>query len=67
MKTNDAKKIKEPEKEKSRLKTIVADLTLDVSILKELAPKLLTRVVAAVRYVWHSGSLGSPKDAPVEL
>ena len=37
MKANDAKKLKELEKENSRLKTIVADLTLDVSMLKELA------------------------------
>ena len=37
MLANDAKKLKELEKENSRLKTIVADLTLDVSMLKELA------------------------------
>ena len=37
MNANDAKKLKELEKENSRLKTIVADLTLDVSMLKELA------------------------------
>ena len=35
MLANDAKKLKELEKENSRLKTIVADLTLDVSMLKE--------------------------------
>ncbi len=37
MKANDAKKLKELEKENSRLKTIVADLTLDNAMLKELA------------------------------
>ena len=39
MLANDAKKLKELEKENSRLKTIVADLTLDVSMLKELSPR----------------------------
>ena len=37
MKANDAKKLKELKKENSRLKTIVADLTLDNAMLKELA------------------------------
>ena len=37
MKATDAKKLKELEKENSRLKTIVADLSLDVAMLKELA------------------------------
>ena len=36
IKANDAKNL---EKENSRLKTIVADLTLDVSMLKELSPR----------------------------
>ena len=37
MVANDAKKLKELEKENSRLKTVVFDLTLDVAMLKELA------------------------------
>ena len=37
MKATDAKKLKELEKENSRLKTIVADLSLDVAMLKEIA------------------------------
>ncbi|SHF07835.1 Transposase [Ferrithrix thermotolerans DSM 19514] len=37
MKANDAKKPKELEKENSRPRTIVADLNLDVAMLKEIA------------------------------
>ena len=37
MKVNDAKRLKELEQENSRLKKIVADLTLDVDMLKEVA------------------------------
>ena len=37
MKVNQAKKLKELEKENSRLKKLVADLSLDNSILKEAA------------------------------
>jgi putative transposase len=36
MKANDAKKLKELERENVRLKHIVADLTLDNAMLKEL-------------------------------
>ena len=36
MKADDAKRLKELEKENSRLKRIVADLTLDNDMLKEL-------------------------------
>ena len=35
--TNDANQLKESEAESRRLKTIVADLTLDGAILKEMA------------------------------
>ncbi len=37
MKADDAKKLKELEKENARLKHIVADLTLDNAALKEVA------------------------------
>ena len=37
MKANDAKRLKELEHENSRLKHIVADLTLDNAMLKEVA------------------------------
>ena len=37
MKVDQAKKLKELEKENSRLKKLVADLSLDNSILKEVA------------------------------
>ncbi len=37
MKANDAKRLKELEAENGRLKRIVADLTLDVAMLKEVA------------------------------
>jgi transposase-like protein len=37
MKANDAKRLKELEQENGRLKRIVADLTLDVDMLKEVA------------------------------
>ena len=37
MKANDAKRLKELETENGRLKWIVADLTLDVAMLKEVA------------------------------
>jgi putative transposase len=37
MKAQDAKKLKELEKENSRLKKIVADQALDIDMLKELA------------------------------
>jgi transposase-like protein len=37
MKANDAKRLKELEKENSRLKKIVADQALDIDMLKELA------------------------------
>jgi transposase-like protein len=37
MKANDAKRLKELENENSRLKKIVADLTLDVDMLREVA------------------------------
>jgi transposase-like protein len=37
MKANDAKRLKELETENGRLKTIVADLTLDNAMLKEVA------------------------------
>ena len=37
MKANDAKRLKELERENSQLKRIVADLTLDNSALKEVA------------------------------
>ena len=37
MKVNDAKRLKELETEKGRLKRIVADLTLDNAMLKEVA------------------------------
>lgn len=36
MKANDAKRLKELERENTRLKRIVADLTLDNDMLKEL-------------------------------
>ena len=36
MKANDAKKLKELEKENTRLKRIVADQALDIDMLKEL-------------------------------
>ena len=37
MRTNQAKRLKELEKENSRLKRVVADQALDISILKEAA------------------------------
>jgi putative transposase len=37
MKANDAKKLKELEKENQRLKKLVANQALDIDILKELA------------------------------
>ena len=37
MKATDARRLKELEAENRRLKTIVADLTLDVTMLKEIA------------------------------
>ena len=37
MKANDAKRLKELEQENGRLKKIVADLTLDVDMLREVA------------------------------
>ncbi len=37
MKANDAKTLKELENENSRLKIIVADLSLDVAMLKKIA------------------------------
>ena len=37
MKVNDAKRLKELESENGRLKKIVADLTLDVDMLREVA------------------------------
>ena len=37
MKANDVKRLKELEHENGRLKRIVADLTLDVDMLKEVA------------------------------
>ena len=37
MKANDAKKLKELERENQRLKKIVADQALDIDMLKELA------------------------------
>ena len=37
MKANDAKKLKELERENARLKKIVADQALDIDMLKELA------------------------------
>ena len=37
MKVNDAKRLKELEVENGRLKRIVADLTLDTAMLKEVA------------------------------
>jgi hypothetical protein len=37
MKVNDAKRLKELETENGRLKRIVADLTLDNAMLKEVA------------------------------
>ena len=37
MKTDDAKRLKELEKENSRLKKIVADQALDIDMLKELS------------------------------
>lgn len=39
MKANDAKRLKELETENERLKRIVADLTLDVAMLKEVAKR----------------------------
>src|ERR1035437_7148811 len=39
MKANDAKKLKELEHEKTRLKRIVADQALDIEMLKELNRK----------------------------
>ncbi len=46
MKANDAKRLKELETENGRLKRIVADLTLDNAMLKEVA----------------KGNFGSPAD-----
>jgi hypothetical protein len=37
LKGDDAKRLKELEKENSRLKRIVADQTLDIDMLKEIA------------------------------
>ena len=37
LKTDQAKRLKELERENARLKTVVADLTLDKAILKEAA------------------------------
>ena len=42
MKANDAKRLKELERENVRLKRIVADQALDIDMLKEIAWKLLT-------------------------
>ena len=39
MTTSDAKRLKELEKENSRLKKLVADLSLDISILKDVNSK----------------------------
>ena len=39
MNTTDAKRLKELEKENSRLKKIVADLSLDIAILKDVNSK----------------------------
>jgi len=39
MTTSDAKRLKEYEKENSRLKRIVADLTLQVAVLKDVNSK----------------------------
>lgn len=39
MKADDAKELKELQRENARLKTIVADLTLDNAMLKELNRK----------------------------
>jgi len=39
MNTNQAKKLKELEKENTRLKTLVAELSLDNAILKEVLSK----------------------------
>ena len=36
MKADDAKRLKELDRENTRLKKIVADLTLDIDMLKEL-------------------------------
>ena len=38
MRVEQARRLKELEKENSRLKKLVADLSLDISILKEAAP-----------------------------
>jgi putative transposase len=37
MKADDAKELREPRKENTRLKKIVADQTLDIDMLKELS------------------------------
>ena len=39
MDTSDARRLKELEKENARLKRIVADLTLDITILKDVNSK----------------------------
>ena len=39
MNTNQAKKLKAPEKENTRLKNLVAELSLDNAILKEVLSK----------------------------
>jgi len=39
MTTSDAKRLKELEKENARLKKLVADLSLDISILKDVNSK----------------------------
>jgi len=44
LKGDDAKRLKELEKENSRLKRIVADQTLDIDMLKEIARDALIEV-----------------------
>jgi len=66
MKADDAKRLKELEKENTRLKKIVADQALDIDMLKELSRgKLLTPDCRrrAVRSL--ASSSGSPSAGPV--
>jgi len=66
MKADDAKKLKELERENARLKRIVADQALDIDMLKEVNRGNFGPRTAAGRPLWPSkSSSGSLSAGPV--
>ena len=65
MRLNQAKRLKVLEKENARLKKLVADLSLDKQILKEVSSGHCQSKVAGLSYFTEDRGLGRPELTPL--